>query len=138
MPSANASARAIQNFHDKFFDVASSGDYAGTRPDSMLQDIDLLHCICSCPHSTAPSIRVSAESSGCCLIEARTLHTETRAPVTRLHLCARRGDQFHEDAAHAGANRKIEAPTATPHSARRVSVGAGDEQVARRAPQALV
>ena len=50
MPSANASARAIQNFHDKFFDVASSGDYAGTlaRLDAG-QDIDVLHSYLGCP-----------------------------------------------------------------------------------------
>ena len=30
MPPPEAGARAIQNYHDKFFDVASSGDYKGT------------------------------------------------------------------------------------------------------------
>ena len=43
-PPPDAGARAIQNYNDKFFDVASSGDYRGTLLRIQAgQNINVLH-----------------------------------------------------------------------------------------------
>ena len=112
MPSANASARAIQNFHDKFFDVASSGDFQGTRARlDAGQDIDVLHSYLGCPalHGAIDQgqrgiVRLLLDrGAGVDIQNARTGHTS-------LHLCARRGDPvLMRMLLNAGANRKIEA-----------------------------
>jgi hypothetical protein len=112
MPPPEAGARAIQNYHDKFFDVASSGDYKGTlaRIDAG-QEIDVKH---SYLKSTAlqGAVDQGQQRVVCLLLErgADPNIQNGRTGQTALHLCARRGDpSLMHTLLNAGANRKIEA-----------------------------
>jgi hypothetical protein len=111
-PPPDAGARAIQNYNDKFFDVASSGDYRGTLLRIQAgQNINVLHSYLKCTalqgavdQGQRKVVRLLLEKGADPDIQ------NGRTGQTALHLCARRGDP---DLLHillnAGANRKIEA-----------------------------
>ena len=112
MPGPNASARAIQNFHDKFFDVAASGNYEGTRARIAAgQNIDVLHSYLGCPalHGAIDQgqrriVRLLLDSGAS--VNIQNIHNGHSA----LHLCARRGDPvLTKMLLNAGADRKQEA-----------------------------
>ena len=112
MPPPDASERAIQNYNDTFFDVASSGDFQGTllRLDAG-QFIDVKHSYLECT-ALQGAVDQGQRRVVALLLErgANPNIQNGRTGQTALHLCARRGDPgLMHILLNAGANRKIEA-----------------------------
>ena len=111
-PPPDASERVRQNFNDKFFDVASGGEYAQTLARLQAgQNIDVLHSYLKCTALQGAVDQGQRRIVTLLLSEGANPDVQNgRTGQTALHLCARRGDpELMHLLLNAGANRKIEA-----------------------------
>ena len=111
-PPPGASIRVLQNFNDKFFDVASKGDYKETYSRIKAgQDINVLHSYLKCSALQGAIDQGQRRIVRLLLEQGADPDLQNgRTGQTALHLCARRGDpELMHILLNAGANRKIEA-----------------------------